>query len=39
MPCFRLLDGTTLFPVPDSFCGKIGKMIGGVVSNWDAIDF
>ena len=34
---FWLLDGVTIGP--DSFSGKIGKMIGGVVSNWDVKDF
>ena len=32
-----LLDGVTTGP--DSFSGKIGKVIGGVVSNWDVKDF
>ena len=34
---FRLLDGVTTGS--DGLCGKIGKMIGGVVSNWDAKGF
>ena len=33
----RLLDGVTTGP--DSFSGKVGKMIGGIVLNWDAKDF
>ena len=34
---FRLLDGVNWSW--QSLSGKIGKMIGGVVSNWDVKDF
>ena len=37
MPCFSAIRCSN--PGPDSFPGKIGKTIDGVVSNWDVKEF